>query len=285
LPWPKLFLVLVAVGLTVSFIQDPKKLEPGLNYLTEYFALRELAQHDDAAKRWREQLQTSVAAFPFSQEAAEHIEPLLRLSENPDPKIRCTANLRLSTAYLVANQPEKAGLQLQSAISNCEQDPAVMEELYYLSGRVKSEKASRKEHPEEVRRVYETLAWKDYDEAWLHGEQQRRDFAVVAVLQMCLLSKRRLNLTTAELRKLEFRVDEAMQNPLAVKNNLMSYLIQQGRVIISLRVTQEVAEARHNPNQRPAAPVPGDELQQLDQTTGPAKSLKDIDKPNRLRIH
>jgi hypothetical protein len=98
----------------------------------------------------------------------------------------------------ITRQFEKAGAELGTAETKCANDDELMEELHYLHGRTNGEMAKEKQVLA-IRRAYESLAWKNYDESWRYRRQQK-DFAAVNVLQMCFLSTRRADVTVAELR-------------------------------------------------------------------------------------
>jgi len=258
-------------GVIGTFIQDHDKLSPTWNYISKRLDDWQLSAHDGAAKEWKKQLQTNVDGFPFSRQALAHIDPLLRLSDNSDPKIRCVARLRLSTAYFVANQLEKAGALLVSAETACEQQTEMMEELYYLRGRANSEMAS-KEYPPEVRAVFEDLALKNYRKSLQYAKQN--DYVVITVVQICDLSLRRGNVSAADLKELEVRIREAKANRLAKGTGLMDDLNQQEAKIQSKIQSLNAAQEKEAEQNRLAAYASARQ-QQVDPVQA-TKNLKDV---------
>lgn len=202
---------------------------------------RILASYDEMAQRWTEELRTNVDDFSFSPKAAELAGPLLRLSLNADPKVSCTARLRLSTLYFASNKFEEAGSQLTEAEKLCADDAAVMEELYYVHGRAISAMADKA--PNDIRPAYEVAAWKRYDKSWQYG-RQHKNFEVVAVIQMCRLSSKRIDITAAELKDLEQRLENASLNPYIERRQLGISLTRQERIIRPMRVGLEANETQ-----------------------------------------
>jgi hypothetical protein len=242
----------------------------------EHADQEQLAAHDQVAKAWREQLQTNVFNFPFSPRAADRIGSLQVLSRNSNPKIACIARLRLSTAYFITRQFEKADAELGTAEAKCANDDELMEELHYLHGRTNGEIAKEKEFSPDIRRAYESLAWKNYNESWRYRRQQK-DFAAVNVLQMCILSLRRSDITTAELRDLQARLNEITSDPivanLAARNGLMTYVITQEKIMAPMLASMESKEEK-----KPATATLNLQMHidPLQAPTGPTKSLQNL---------
>jgi hypothetical protein len=246
-----MYRVIVAASLTVAVISHfllNGGIKVPFNYITEIWEAQNRAVLVDVAKTWKKQLQTNVKEFPFSQQAAEYIEPFSKLTENPSPEISCFARLGLGTAYFVANLIDKAVSPLKAAESTCTAADAnkleqlfysnIVEELFYLRGRVETELARHAILPG-VRKAYEDAAWEDYHKSWQHG-QKERNFAVAAV-QICMLSKSRTNMSTSDLRELEKVVREAIMTD-TTHPELIPHLTQQQEIVRYKRGEMEVQE-------------------------------------------
>jgi hypothetical protein len=278
-----LFKLLVASNLTTALIIAGVTYlgTVGFTELTRIKAnadLEQLASLDQTAKEWRQQLQTNVDGFPFSLQAAEHLGSLRKLAKNSDSKIGCVALLRLSTAYFVTKKFKESIDQLETAEDKCADDMGLMEEIYYLHGRTNTEMAN--DNKAELRQTHEVLAWKNYNQSWRYGRQQK-DFSAVTVLQMCILSPRRMDITAAEVRDLKSRLDGIRVDPvaamIAAKRGLMTYLVAQEVPIASLleKLVRKEALAEEK---KVAATIPNLQMKidPIQATTGPTKGLAEV---------